>query len=257
MRFKEYFLTEATKKDLLSDEESIKKALAKLYIKKNFEIVKDDRYGFVVNVDGNVELSDRQLKTIPFKFGVITGNINLSNNNLVDFRFMPDKIDGTLYIADNNLTNIDFLPTEINGGLTINDNKKLTDFSGLAKVKGLKRIYAITTGFNDDSFKHLPNTIEILNITDTKVTSLHNIHKYIPNIGKLVLSSSNIKSHVLGLLMINSRFDLININSGYKAPDVPWFNIVKKYTGKTNNNDSIYECQEELIEANLDEYAQI
>ena len=79
-----------------------------------------------------------------------------------------------------------------------------------------------------------------------RLTSLHNIHKQIKYIGSFAdLSYNPITSHVLGLLLIDGLKDVDN----KKVERI--INIHLK------NGRDIFACQEELIEAGLEEYAQL
>jgi hypothetical protein len=82
---------------------------------------------------------------------------------------------------------------------------------------------------------------------NTKLTSLHNVHKYIKSIGgHLDAYDCPINSCVLGLLKIKNLRGVILSNKNVE-------NIIIKYLPEGD----IIECQAELIEAGLDEYAKL
>ena len=54
-----------------------------------------------VDVDGDVDLSVYQLKSIPIKFGVVTGNFDCSANNLTSLEGAPREVGGNFYCHSN------------------------------------------------------------------------------------------------------------------------------------------------------------
>ena len=61
---------------------------------KSYTLVPDEQYGFIVNVIGDVDLSDRNLLNIPVKFSEVTGIFNCSDNKLISLEFCPHKVGG-------------------------------------------------------------------------------------------------------------------------------------------------------------------
>ena len=80
-----------------------------------------------------------------------------------------------------------------------------------------------------------------------KLTSLKDVHKQIKSIGgTFYLIKNPIKSHVLGLLKIK-RLKYVELDNKEAEK------IINKYLPEGD----IFDCQEELIEAGLDKYAQL
>jgi hypothetical protein len=83
--------------------------------------------------------------------------------------------------------------------------------------------------------------------SDNMFTSLHNIHKIVKTInGELDLMRNPIKSSVLGLLKIKNLDRVLLDNDKVRR-------IINKYLPEGD----IVECQSELIEAGLDEFAKL
>ena len=94
------------------------------------------------NVDGDVELSHRGLKELPFRFGLVTGYFSCSHNQLASLEGSPDSVGGNFYCSDNQLTNLEGAPNSVGGNFSCYDNKKKfseEDVKKVCKVKG--RIY--------------------------------------------------------------------------------------------------------------------
>ena len=58
---------------------------------KNYEIIQENGK-FIVNVDGNVKLNNRNLNKIPFNFGVVSGNFDCDNNQLTSLEGVPREV---------------------------------------------------------------------------------------------------------------------------------------------------------------------
>lgn len=86
---------------------------------------------------------------------------------------------------------------------------------------------------------------------DNKLTNLHNIHKIIKHVGgEMNFCNNPITSHVLGLLLIEG-VTYVNLGSGRPK------GMVEKIINKHLAERDVFACQEELIEAGLDDFAQL
>jgi hypothetical protein len=83
------------------------------------------------------------------------------------------------------------------------------------------------------------------------LTSLKNVHKIVKKIdGAFGCDGNKIKSHVLGVLLIEGcRLFRIDNN---KVED-----IVNKYLKEPMSKQRMIDCQNELIDAGFEEYAQL
>lgn len=130
------------------------------------------------------------------------------------------------------LTSLKGCPGTIQGSLNCSNNL-LTSFEGAPKIiKGDVRA------------------------SMNKFTNLKNIHNHIHRMsGELDISGiSHIKSNVLGVLLIDGC-------TGVKYGFGEWVKIINNALGKISINGNkrmvLYECQDQLIEADLDQYALI
>lgn len=174
------------------------------------------------------------------------------------FRDLRGKVDDPytydLGVAYKRLTSLEGCPSLVIGDFTCYDNHLVSLKGGPAKV----------TGFYTCSRNYLKNLDGVaseigegFDCSYNGLTSLHNIHKQIKFIGGSANFIRNpIKSHVLGLLLING-LDEVAFESF-----APWANkprqqmneIINKHL---KNGRDVFACQEELIEAGFDEYAQL
>jgi len=103
-----------------------------------------------------------------------------------------------------------------------------------------------------DSFEGAPKDITgFADFDCNKFTSLHNIHKHITRItGNIRLEDNILTSSVLGLLMIKEL-------KRAKLDNAHLETIINKYLPNTRGNTAVMECQRELIDAGLEEYAKL
>jgi len=144
---------------------------------------------------------------------------------------------GDVNLSGEKLTSLRGSPSIIIGDFNVKNNF-LTDWSyGPSEVHG--DVY-----FDNNSF-----------------TNFHNIHEHLKVVkGVIWFSSPNkIKSHVLGFLMIEG---LLNLNVSNTTISSSWVHVIEKHltiivhTPK-DRRSRLYDCQQALIDAELDEFAQL
>lgn len=156
--------------------------------------------------------------------GDLHGNFTCTSKNLTSLEGAPTTVAKSFDCSYNRIKSLKFAPKEIGSDFFCIDND-LTSLEGIPSI------------INGNLF-----------ISGNKLTSLHNIHKQIKRMGAYANFSNNpITSHVLGLLLVNGLYS-INLDN----PKVD--TIMNKHL---NGDRDVFACQEELIEAGLDEFAQL
>ena len=89
-----------------------------------------------VDVDGDVDLSDKDLTKLPLEFGVVKGRFICSSNNLTTLKGAPEKVGGGFYCSSNNLTTLEFAPVKVGGGFYCSSNNITTLKGAPEKVGG-------------------------------------------------------------------------------------------------------------------------
>jgi hypothetical protein len=117
-----------------------------------------------------------------------------------------------------------------------------------------------TYDFGDNklsTFDNFPEEARILKCNRNNFQSLHNIHKYIkklaPFAGTISIFGNPIKSHVLGLLKIENLREVILYGTGDDKVLITVEEVINKHLKKRD----ILACQQELIDAGLEEFAQL
>lgn len=241
------FLTE---NKTLTDKAEIDKWLDQIFI-NNYEI-RDDG---TVDVDGNVEMNNCYLSYIPVKFGKVTGFFGCQDNKLRNLENCPTSVGAYFSCGDNpELTSLKGFPLEVGGTIHMPKLPKLTKLDFPSSLNNVTLQKIVLRGSGITSLDGIPRNIKVLTIEDCRnLTSLHNIHKQFDSLERLDLHAPRIKSHVLGLLKIK---DLRHIDST-SMEQTNWDRIVSKYLPNTRGNQAVIDCQNELIDAGLDDYAQL
>ena len=89
----------------------------------------------LVDVDGDVDLSNKNLTKLPIKFGNITGHFYCSSNQLTTLEGCPKEVGGGFYCPDNQLTTLEGAPESVGGNFLCEVNK-LTSLEGCPKSVG-------------------------------------------------------------------------------------------------------------------------
>jgi len=117
------FISESTKEDIDS--------ICERYGIKNYTINEDG----TIDVDGDVDLSGKNIDKLPLKFGKVTGHFFCSYNQLTSLEGSPSKVGGDFICYENKLTSLEGSPSEVGGGFYCSGNK-LTSLEGSPKEVG-------------------------------------------------------------------------------------------------------------------------
>jgi len=86
---------------------------------------------------------------------------------------------------------------------------------------------------------------------NNNLTSLKDINKIVKKVGDAFYAGDNpIKSHVLGLLLIKGCKEVELDNKQVEE-------ILNRYLPNTRGNKALLECQSELLDADLEDWAQL
>ena len=87
-----------------------------------------------VDVEGDVNICDKNLYKIPLKFGIVKGNFSCRNNKLTSLEGCPNRIIGNFNCGVNKqLKNLEGCPSYIDGDFFCVDNDNIYNFDGFPR----------------------------------------------------------------------------------------------------------------------------
>lgn len=93
----------------------------------NYTINEDES----IDVDGNVDLSNKKLIKLPLKFRNVSGNFYCFYNQLTSLEGGPTHVGGNFYCSDNQLTSLEGCPTHVGGYFNCSNNQLTNDWLDL------------------------------------------------------------------------------------------------------------------------------
>jgi hypothetical protein len=107
------------------------KSICEKYGIQNFTINSDGS----IDINGDVDLSEKGLDKLPLKFRNVTGNFICYHNKLTSLEGCPEWVGGNFYCSYNNLTSLEGCPESVGGHFYCNNNN-LTSLEGGPKWVG-------------------------------------------------------------------------------------------------------------------------
>lgn len=200
---------------------------------------------FEASKNGDVQV-DEYIDNLVGCRETIDGNLRIENVGLRTFRGGPKHVGGSVFASGNLLLDLQHSPRIVGKHLLLTDNKLLHSLNGAPDVVNG---HCFFEACSLTSLKGLQQVKGNIFLSHNPITSLRDVHHHIDNIKQIHMTSCPIKSHVLGLLLING---LEYVGAG----EAPWVRILKRHL-PSKGMESVLLAQEELILAGLEEYAQI
>lgn len=144
---------------------------------KKYTLIPDDKYGFVVDVNGDVNLNSKDLIFIPVKFNKVIGDFFCNHNQLTSLDFCPKEVGENFYCNNNQLNSLEFCPEKVGEGFYCNNNQ-LNSLEFCPREVG-----------DNFYFWNNPELKEVQNITEFKAIYLE--HKRILAIVQLAKKLNN------------------------------------------------------------------
>lgn len=157
------------------------------------------------------------------------GDFDCSNVKLTSLKDTPMKVTGDFECRNTLLTSLKGAPKEVTGKFDCSHNPEIISLDSDPKKVG--------GNFNCSN--------------NPKLASLKGIHKQLTIMdGQFWAHNTQIKSHVLGLLLIKGC-------TGVTLDNKEVQDILNKYLPNTRGNKGLFECQSELLDADLEDYAEL
>ena len=143
-------------------------SICKKFFIKNYTINSDG----LVDVDGEVDLYNKDLTKLPLKFGNVTGYFHCGYNQLTTLEGCPKSVGGDFACYYNKLTSLEFCPQSVGRSFLCNNNQ-LTTLEGCPQSVGvsfhcsnnlLKDLYGFPEFFDGIIYHKHTTVSEILNL---------------------------------------------------------------------------------------------
>lgn len=271
--FKSTIVKESSESQFFQEEIDIKNWLDQ-YNVKNYTINQDK----TVTVNGDVDLSGKDLTKIPVKFSEVHGPFDISLNKLTDLSFCPEKVTGGFFVHDNELTSLVGGPKEVGESYDC-DNNKLSDLQGAPEKVGKaficsfnplkslngcpkevgKYFKAIDCGLTviDDFPKIVGSNVHL---NRNKLKTLKGINKFVKEIGGGSKNSPNgtinvtgnneLESGLLSLCSIKGLKSII-ITGGADVAAADLKKAVEIINNGLKNGDDVFDIQDALIDGGV------
>jgi hypothetical protein len=128
----------------------------------------------VVDVNGDVDLSFKNMEEIPIQFGIVKGFFNCSYNKLKSLKGSPKKC-YILYCSNNSITNLDFCPK---------CERLYCKNNNLKSLKGLSDDIIISSDLKEDIKKQkniLTQNPNIIEFSDIQISDIIKKFNSLPN----------------------------------------------------------------------------
>lgn len=135
------------KPELYKDKKEIEHWLSTHDI-KNYQLIVDSEYGYTVNAQSDINISNRSLSAIRVKFNNVRGSFFCNNNHLSSLLGAPEIIEGEFVCCDNRLTNLLHSPKKVNSHYYIYCNQ-------LVSLKGCPRYVGGVFHVSDNQLTNL------------------------------------------------------------------------------------------------------
>lgn len=176
----------------------------------------------------------------------VTGDFDCNNNKLISLKDGPKQVDGHYYCYSNELSTLEGAPRRVPSDFDCLDNC-------LSSLEGGPEFVGGEFGCAHNYLETLEHAPKVTNgyfyCNTNMITSLKDVHKHIERVsGRFIAFENPIESHVLGLLLIKGITKVRLDNTQVEE-------ILNRHLGK--GRAGMLMAQEELIEAGLEEFAQL
>jgi len=229
----------------------------------------------LINLASPIDINSKFLKKLKYPFGT-TKEFNVNFNKLTTFENFPKLVKGELSFTENEMTSFEGI-SEVMGDISANNNK-ITTFKGLPPLEVNRNLMVRDNKLT--SFEHCPKkilgafSVSANHISSfegapewigsnayfsnmDKLKSLKDIHKHIKHIGGFInLNGTPIQSHILGVLLIDG-LTRISADGDYDDKFIRAVHIINRFLKKGGGKAGMLDCQNELMDKDLEDFAQL
>lgn len=195
--------------------------------------------------NGDIKVVKKGITSLEGCSSIITGEFNVTVGYLDTLKGGPHTVGESFLVYSNKLNTLEGGPTKVGFSYAC-DTNLLKSLVGAPKE--IRHNFG-ASGNQLESLEGVPRRVGgNLTLYRNKFKSLKGIHKHIDYIGGYLDCSENaLESHVLGVLRIEGLNEFLIDNDDIQ-------NIINKHL---EGDKDIFACQEELIAAGFEEFAQL
>jgi len=176
------------------------------------------------------------------------GNFNCSGTKITSLEGAPSSVGGGFYCFNNQLTSLEGAPSSVGSDFGCYNNQ-LTSLEGAPSSVGG---YFSCAYNNLTSLEGAPSSVGgNFGCFNNKLTSLTGIHKILKQMnGTFFVDVNPLKSNVIGLLLVKGCKKVELDNKQVEE-------IMNKHLQSPFGNRRVIECQSEMLDADLDDWAEL
>jgi hypothetical protein len=145
--------------------------ICKKYKIKNYTINSDNS----VDVDDNVKLRDKDLKSIPLNFNIVNGYFNCNHNHLTSLKGCPVRVGSWFSCYGNNLTSLQHSPQYMENGDFYCGSNKIESLQYCTElIRG--NFYCIDNKLT--SLEHHPTVYDKFNCQSNQINTFEKFYYY-------------------------------------------------------------------------------
>lgn len=153
-----------------------------------------------VSVDGDVMLTNTDIKKIPIKFKKVTGDFYVNETNITSLENAPEFVGGDFSCSGTNVISLEHAPKTVGGHFDCSETP-ITSLQGAPRhIRGS----FVCSDTKINSLEHVPHTIEqFLICNDTNIVTFKDVHKLSKVVAYKIICSP--ATNMLGLTLLNVK----------------------------------------------------
>ena len=192
--------------------------------------------------------TDNQLTSLEGAPSSVGGDFVCYNNQLTTLEGAPTSVGGYFWCSNNYLTSLEGAPSSVGGYFNCSFNQLTTLEGAPSSVGG-----DFWCSYNKlTSLEGAPSSVGgYFNCSFNQLTSLTGIHKILKQMnGTFYVNKNPLKSNVIGLLLVNGCKEVQMDNKQVEE-------IMNRHLQSPFGNKRVIECQSEMLDAGLKEWAEL
>lgn len=186
---------------------------------KSYYLIENSQYGFVVNVNDNIDLSYSSLCKIEVKFNNVKGSFWLSHNKLMSLEGCPEEILGEFHCDNNLLTTLLNGPKRVKESYCAHSNQ-LVSLEG-APIEQINTLFDVSKNKLVSLIGSPHKVAGYYNASDNKITSLEGLSVEVNDLNlrnNMINSTKGICRYIKGITLLSKNE--LTVESFEQLPEI-------------------------------------